>query len=247
MIIRYLLFISMFIFFIDSAKGQDPLESPIGVGLFRVSLNSPIPLYHSIDDKKAYDTIKFERVSDGDDKGIFVFHTKDTKLIPYLYYSGSSDLETDRLISHGLTYMVPKLVFKVTTKSENTVEVILNEKTGKRGVIKFDDQHKLYIEGKSYWGFSNPQDAWYLYEAWETYLKRIMYINISELIPGYEQPDGDLIRNLTLSSGYKVLEVKDEWMKIGQFQEDPKFPEEVWIKWNDGYKPLIQFVEEVYF
>ena len=228
-------------------KSQNKQGALIGIGLFRVSLNTPIPLYHSIHDNNAYDTINFAIVQDGEYKGKYEFRTKNAQLIPYTFYSGSSNAETESLKRFGLSYMAPVLSFKVSTKYKNAVEVYINEETAEKSVIKFDNQHQLYLKGEPYWGTNNRKTSWYLYETWHNYLKRLMSIQTDDTTTiAYDRPNGKIIRGFkTLSDYNKVKEVKGDWIRVGQFDDEQKSTKKIWIKWNNGYKPTIKFIEEI--
>ena len=220
-------------------------EKTIGIGRLQVSLNCDIPLYHS-ETGLVVDTLRFSRIDSGDDKGKYNTTTK-FQLNPIKYYAGDSDIEANENISSGLTYIVPNLAFKVLRCTEDGYEIVVNEELFETAIIKNDDKHTIYTQGKAYWprGRSGEIDeVWFLYETWENYLKRLFYIYISGQ-KLYNKINGKEIKS-KYNSG-KVIEVKGNWAKIKFNPFDDSGKQTAWLQWTDGKTILVGMISEVYF
>ena len=219
-------------------------EQTIGIGRLQVSLNHDIPLY----DAKtglSVDTIKFSVIESGKDEGKFVKTTSFFALKPMEFYVGDSKIEAYESINWGLVYFAPNLAFRVLQRSDNEFLVVLNEKTFETAIIKNNTTHKLYTLGRPYWNMthnsSSSDEVWFLYETWETYLKRLMYVGI-EGNKLYDNINGNEINSSENFWGVVVVEVKGHWAKL---QDEEK--RVMWVKWTDGKKFLIEPVVEIYF
>lgn len=225
----------------------------IGIGRLQVSLNCNIPIYINLDELAPYDTIKFSREKIGEKKGKFKIQTNTSlNIAPLNYWAGDSDKEKEQNINHGLVYFAPALAFKVLKYNENKFEIVVNEKTNKTVVIRTDEHHVLYQTGKPYWEMSHnsssSDEKWFLYETWDTYLKRMYRIRIPDKLKMYDSYKGN---ELDKAFEYgTVVEVNGEWVKIKQLRRGLKKNEilkTVWIKWTDGRKIMIGLIEAIYY
>jgi len=227
-------------------------EPSIGIGILEVSLNRDIPLYRDFDSAEPFDRLGFSEVEEGNDKGKFLIDTTDSlDLKPFKYYPGDSEDETNANISRGLTYVVPKLIFKVLEQKGETYCVVLNEETFETAVIKRDRSWILYLKGEEpYWWtqhFKAPEGtAWLLYETWEEYLSRVIFVSLNPSIKVYDSPGGKEISKDPIRAG-RVTEMSGNWMKLGERMYDtPESAKTGWVRWTDGVQLLVRPVAEVY-
>lgn len=229
------------------------VDSTVGIGLLQASLNRDIPLYYDMDSKKAFDTIRFSVAQDGEQKGKFRMTTTDSlDLKPYTYYPGDSEEEGRQHVNSGLVYFGPHLTFKVINEQEGNYQVMINEETLETAVIKRDESRVLHLEGKPYWVMSHssgPEDnSWFLYETWEAYLKRVMYVYVDRFNNVvYDSPDGNLIEKDPLEYG-RIEEISGEWSRLEYPPRHSSAAKKTgWVRWTDGKKLLISPVAEVYY
>lgn len=238
------------------ASGQ--VKSPqvaaptVGIGRLQVSLNDSIPLYHSANDIRAFDTLVFSKISDGADRGRFTMSTKSgISIVPYSFSSGDSYAEAAANVEAGLAYHHPVLVFRVVSLVKGGFEVVVNEKTFETAIIKKDRKHTLYTNGTPYWSLNHSSEAvdsaWFLFETWANYLKRLTAIKVTD--PKlYDNPDGKLILSPTGELSFQVVYTIEEWVKVqltGEQKDGVR--DEVWLRWTDGKNLLVTPIEEVYY
>ena len=240
--VKIILFWIITLLSVNISRAQD---KTIGVGLLQVSLNHDIPLYH----KKTgvcIDTLKFSRVKSGKQEGKFAITTK-LPFKPMDYYEGDSKEEGSRNTDVGLVYFAPSLSFRVLKRSNKKYLVVLNEDSFETAVIKKDDIHKLYTLGEPYWNMSHnsssSDEIWFLYETWDTYLKRMMYVSTkgSKL---YDSINGTEVTGR--GDYWQVVKIKGNWAKVVERKGSPN-SKIAWVQWTDGKKLLIRPVSEVYF
>lgn len=250
-----ILFITLFVLCsFHHTNAQRKVKATIGIGLLEVSLNHDIPLYRDAKATEAFDTLRFLVT----ESGVFQINTgHGLKLRPISHYQGDTKDEGYSRWAHGLTYLAPRLVFTVVDLTEDGYQIVLNEKTRTSAIIKNDSYHKLYTVGESYWNTSHhsgPMDeAWFLFETWETYLKRLMYVElVNEGIPaeiydtiGGVSLDVEFHRNEAI-----VTELNGYWARIEEKRSDENHrrkPQKGWIRWTDGKKVRVRTIESVYF
>lgn len=252
-----LLLIALLLLIASGVMAQNkPLQSvdpTIGIGRLQISLNDSIPLYKSADDIRAFDTLVFSRIADGADRGKFTMSTK-TKLniAPFVFQPGDSYDEAAANVAAGVAYHHPVLIFKVTSLVKGGFEIVINDKTFETCVIKKDRKHTLYTNGTPYWTLNHSSEAsasaWFLYEAWSNYLKRLVAVNVVN--PKiYDNPEGSLILLPEGNISFQPVYVIEQWLKVrltGKQQKDG-IRDEVWIKWTDGKNLLVTPIEEVYY
>ena len=233
-------------------KPLQRVEPTIGVGRLQISLNDSIPLYKSAEDIRAFDTLVFSRVTDGVDKGKFIMSTK-TKvdILPYSFYPGDSYDDAVAKVKAGSAYHHPVLVFKVANLVKGNFEIVLNEKTFQTCVIKKDKKHTLYTNGTPYWSLNHSSEqtdpAWFLYESWANYLKRLTAVRIVNPMI-YDDPDGKLILTPEGDLSFQVVYTIEQWLKVrltGEQKDGVR--DEVWVRWTDGQNLLVTPIEEVYY
>jgi len=244
--VKILLFVIITLLLVNISKAQN---KTIGIGRLQVSLNHDIPLY----DKETglcIDTMKFSIIKSKKDKGKYTTTTK-LPFKPMEYYAGDSEKEADENRGIGLIYFAPHLSFRVLKHSNNEYIVVLNEDTFETAIIKNDTVHKLYTLGKPYWNMSygsghyggNPDESWFLYETWGTYLGRMMYVS-TDGCKLYNGINGKKINSEVNS--WTVMEVKGNWAKVVERKNSPNL-EIAWVQWTDGEKFLIRRVSELYY
>lgn len=208
------------------------------IGRLQVSLNYDIPLYRDAESTQPFDTIKFS-VTPADNLTLSPQEYKIStnhklKLRPLLHQAGGA-----------------KLVFKVVDLVKDGYQVVLNEESFATAVIKNDEYHKLYKRGNQSWDLAHRSDeneeAWFLFETWEVYLKRLAHIESKG-----EEKDLNVFDSideskpsLQLGKGI-VREVNGHWARI----EEPKTDSDEstprrsgWVRWTDGRQLLISPVE----
>lgn len=241
---------------INAQEEAQPLQvvSPtIGIGRLQISLNDSIPLYRTADDIRAFDTLTFAKFADGVNKGKFTMATTaNLNIVPYSFHPGSSYDEAVANVKAGLAYVHPTLVFKVTKLVNGGFEIVLNERSFETCVIKKDKEHTLYTNGKPYWSLNHSSEvlapAWFLYESWANYLKRLAAIKATN--PKlYDSPGGKLVLSPRGELSFQVVHAIEQWLKIRLTGEQMKdgVRDEVWIRWTDGRNLLITPVEEIYY
>ncbi len=128
------------------AQGKSlQVEPTVGVGRLQISLNDSIPLYKSVDDIRAFDTLVFSRATDGVNRGKFTVATQAKHdVVPFIFQPGDSYSEAAAHIEAGLAYQHPVLVFRVISLVKGGFEIALNEKTFETCVIKKEKTHALH-------------------------------------------------------------------------------------------------------
>ena len=220
-------------------------EKSIGIGRLQVSLNSDIPLYHT-ETGRLVDTIRFSIIDEGGYKGKFNTTTK-YAFAPMKYYAGDSEMEAAGNINSGLTYFVPELTFRVLKCVENGYEIVLNEELFETAIIRNDDKHKLYTVGKPYWAWTkfDADEAWFLFETWDAFLKRAVRVHLREQ-KLYDEIDGKEFEDDEIHPE-KITDVKGNWIKIRAFASDSTGRRKTaWVQWTDGKELLIGLTMEVF-
>jgi hypothetical protein len=237
-----------------SAQGKSlqTIDPTIGTGRLQVSLNDQIPLYKSVNDIQAFDTLIFTKITDGVDKGKFTITTKSNlDILPYSFHPGDSYDEAAAHLEAGLAYIHPTLAFRVTNLVKGSFEIVLNEQSFETCIIKKDRNHTLYTNGTPYWTLNHSSEAtdsaWFLYESWSSYLKRLTAISVTN--PKlYDNPDGKLILSPKGDLSFQVVYTIEQWLKVlltGEQKDGVR--DEVWLRWTDGRNLLVTPIEEVYY
>lgn len=227
---------------------------PIGIGLLEANTTYPIPLFKNEHDSIPTEILQFKTDKNGVTKLIAKLDVK-----PYEMFGGESHKQGRMSVSMGITRLSPVLKFRVIDSTQNTFTIITNEKTGQAFLIKKDIQNAYYETIKQFeenncigcpGSHHNPR--WYIFETWERYLKRVEYIEKSNMVI-YDQPEGKIIFE---NSGNKFLpfvisEVKGDWIKLKkgfgrEFNFDDTVNYEGWTQWKDGNKILIKITEHSY-
>lgn len=251
----------LFVLLLSCASGSHSIyaqklmksEPTIGIGLLQVSLNRDIPLYKTSKSKKAFDSLSFNVVAEGKDKGKFRMATgNNLDLKPYTFYEGDSEEEARGNINMGLVYFAPSLVFRVLERIENKKYsgylIVLNEESLENAFVKDDEFHHLYLKGKPYWEMdhnSGENDSpWFLYETWKGYLKRLYSVIVEKDTRIYKEINGNF-SILEEKKAFSIKEVKGEWAKVSQIGKDIEW--DGWIKWTDGVKLLMRPVTAIYY
>ena len=234
-------------------KSLQTVEPTIGIGRLQVSLNDSIPLYRSADDIRAFDTLVFSRITDGVDKGMFTISTKTKhKISPYVFEPGDSHSKATANIALGLAYHHPVLVFRVTSLVKGSFEIVLNESTFETCIIKKDKKHTLYTNGTPYWALNHSSEAsapaWFLYESWATYLKRLVAVSVNKP-KMYDNPNGKLVLTSDVGISFQPVYAIEQWLKVRLLAKEQKdgIRDDVWIRWTDGRKLLVTPIEEIYY
>lgn len=248
--VKILLFAIAILLSFSVSKAQN---KTIGIGRLQVSLNYDIPLYNK-ETGVSIDTIKFSIIESGEDEGKFITTTK-FSLKPIEYYAGDSKKEAESHVNDGLIYFAPCLSFRVLRDSNNEYEVVLNEESFETAIIKNDTIHKLYTVGEPYWNMShsnsryskNPNETWFLYETWDIYLKRMMFIS-TEGNKLYDNINGTEIDSRIID--WTVIKVTGDWAMLREREDSlnrGKRKQYAWVRWTDGEKFLINLYPEVYY
>ena len=248
---KILLLIITILLSVSISKAQN---KTIGIGRLQVSLNHDIPLYH-VKTGLCIDTIKFSIIESGEHEGKFIA-TTNLSFKPFAYYAGDSERETIMNVRMGLTYIAPSLAFRVLRYSKNEYVVVLNEESFETAIIKNDTMHKLYTLGEPYWDMKHnssrdgqsPDEIWFLYETWDTYLKRMMFVLIGTDNKLYDNINGKEI-NVAYSEilHWTVIKTKRNWAKVMEREYLGDKEQVAWIWWTDGEKFLIRLYPELYF
>src|SRR5664280_1408081 len=232
------------------AQKLEKVKPTIGIGRLQVSLNKEIPLYRNAKSALPFDTICFSVIESGAQKGEFSIHTKGSMTIkPIAYSHGDSEIEGRKNIDFGLVRFAPHLSFRVLKCFTAGYVIVINEDTYETVIIKKDKYHKEYFVGEPYWDDSHNSSTsdgiWFLYESWEVYLKRMMYITLKKGGNLYDKINGDIM-NIEFSSG-KVITLKKHWARIKVFPvKGNDQSETAWVKWTDGKKLNINAVAALY-
>ena len=127
--------------------------------------------------------------------------------------------------------------------------VLFNEAASKKAELRHDEAHKVYDVGEPYWNMrhhSGPDyEAWFLFETWETYLTRMMYVRVPES-DVYDSPKG---KKITIDiDGGRVTEMDGKWIRIvRKFYDGHESEVSGWVRWTDGRQMLVKPVAEVYY
>ncbi|WP_143166717.1 hypothetical protein [Pedobacter caeni] len=229
-------------------KQKEELVLPVtgtkmGIGLIHFNTNKPLMLYQSKTDTLPYDSIQFVARKTGLNKGRCDFRTKHLgdKLQPYILSEGDSDADAKSNINMGLIRFVPQLVFRVIDKTDDGVQVLINEKTYETSFVRVNPKKDLRINMDDNGGFFDPNfnqsriPDWFYYETWEQALKRAAFIDYDpkEL---YDKPNGKKIqKNETYQ--LKVDIVQDDWIRfVDNYTE--KF--HGWTRWKVKDSIIVQ-------
>lgn len=222
--------------FISCSAQNKPLEieteNPIGIGILEISSHQPLNIYLSRDLDKAFDTITFDQIYFGDNSGSVEINSRvlKTKLKPYSLHASSSSARSKKLISQGLGGYGATLKFTVIESNTKYFKVILNEATKEIGYIKIEESIK------------NQND----YESWEHYLQRVQMISVNDKTAIYDQPSGIEINAIDNQCYLKVVDVKNEWVKIkpaeGIVGNEKYQDNKGWIKWRNNNTIFIKII-----
>ncbi|MDR0659438.1 MAG: hypothetical protein LBG19_01270 [Prevotellaceae bacterium] len=234
------------------AKSLQTVDRTVGIGRLQISLNDSIPFYKSVEDIRAIDTLCFTKITDGIDKGRFTMSTLSKfDIVPFIFYPGNSYNEAAANVEAGRAYYHPVLVLRVINLIKGGFEVVLNENTFETCIIKKDKNHTLYTNGAPYWSLNHSREAadpaWFLYESWANYLKRLTAIQITN--PQlYDNPNGSLLISPDGKLSFQVVYTIGEWVKVRLTGEQPDgVRDEAWLRWTDGKNILVTPLEEVYY
>ena len=222
--------------FISCNAQNKPLEieseNPIGIGILEISSLQPLNIYLSRALDKAFDTITFDHIYFGDNSGSVEINSRvlKTKLKPYALHASSSSVRSKKLISQGLGSYGATLKFTVIEFNTKYFKVILNETTKEIGYIKIEES----IKNQKY------------YESWGHYLQRVQIIYVKDKIAIHDQPNGIEINAIDNQCYLKVVDVKNEWVKIkpaeGIVGNEKYQDKKGWIKWRNNNTIFIEII-----
>jgi hypothetical protein len=120
---------------------------------------------------------------------------------------------------------LPKIAIRAFYTDENVIVF---------DALKIDNGYKIFINGN--WKIVKFNKS-VVYEDWNTYIKRI-YVTANKQHPLYkESNEKSLVVNDNDKYSFKVLEVKQDWIKVECSKECEGCPENKilkgWIKWKD--------------
>ena len=235
-------------------KSLNLVEYPVsvGLGMFEVSFNLPVPLYRTENDITPFDTLTFRQ----DKNGVLQYETKCLKLFkPYKIYGGDSHEEARENINMGLVRFPPELAFRVIEANDSYYRVVIDEENFETVVIRKDSDYAELPQCRSLFGIDMPKDriykGYYAFETWEHLLKRAVFVDFHRInYAVYDAPDGNKIFENTNHNflPYNVTEVCGDWAKVKkgfgrEFNFDGIENAEGWVKWKDDTKILIGITE----
>lgn len=226
--------------------GLIKIEPTVGIGILQVSLNRDIPIYRDTDSAEAFDTLRFPVVKSGEDKGKFLIASG--RELGIDYFPGHSDKEAEQHVKMGLVGLGPHLSFPVVEERDGMYRVILNDRWD-TAVIRREDDRELYLRAAHWeWDHGNGtgQPSWFLYETWETHLKRMEYVSAD---PAYgelrDAPGGERIKRTGSVQG-RVAEMDGQWIRIEENPDDREDRPGLWVRWTDGVELFITPVAATY-
>lgn len=211
-------------------------------GIVTVSLDTPLPLYATSDDKEPYDNIIFSRVLSGKEKGSIAIKTKHLKsrLKPYQMTGGSSDAEGEELINVGLGPWPACLTFRVISSTPQYFEVLINDVSKETAYIKKEGRTLLNSQNENYSQVEEQQRKfqanYFVYETWPNFLKRCEYISITNY-DVYTAPNTKPLKRVVAGDYFKVVDVNGDWAKV--IKNDTP----IWILWRKNNKLTMVPVE----
>ena len=235
-------------------KSLNLIEYPVsvGLGMFEVSFNLPVPFYRTENDTIPFDTLTFRR----DKEGVWHYETKHLKSFkPYKIFGGDSYKAANDHISMGLVGFPPELAFRVIEANNSYYRVVIDEDSFETVVIRKDPDYAELPQCSSLFGIDMPKDrtykGYYAYEMWEHLLKRAEFVDFYRInYTVYDAPNGNKIfENTNLEFlPYNVIEVRGDWAKVKKgFGREFNFEgienAEGWVKWKDDTKILIGITE----
>jgi len=207
------------------------------------------------------DTIPFDKLRfsiDTSGKTLITTDFLKTNFNPYKFFQGDSYKEGQRHVNMGLVAYSPELTFRVVDTTENSFEVIINEKSIKTALIKKEKNGVYYTNendclsdmfGSNKNKF-NPK--WYIFETWERYLRRVEFITKDSLVI-FDKPNGEIIfENINRRFlPFKVVKVDGDWIKLEkdpqrEFNFDNTKNYDGWTKWRQNNRILIRIFEHTY-
>lgn len=254
-IYKHLVILLPMVLFLYNCEGQEKgMTKPIGIGLLTANTQSPLPLYKTEKDTTPVDVLKFKV----EKSGVTKFMTK-INLKPYELSIGDSHEAGKTNTRMGLIRFPPILRFRVVDSTDTFFKVITNEETLETLIIKRDNKNAYYISERERFDnncvncpSSKYNPAWYIFETWERFLKRVEFITKKDL-KIYDTPDGKIIfeNNNNAFLPFGVTEVKGEWIKLKkgfgrEFNFDDKKNYNGWTKWREGETMLIGITEHTY-
>jgi hypothetical protein len=207
-------------------------DNPIGIGILEIISHEPLNVYPSKVLDEVFDTITFDKIYFGDNSGSVEINSSilKTKLKPYALSASSSSQSSKKLISQGLGGYGTTLKFRVIESNAKYFKVILNETTKEIGYIKIEESPKKRHN----------------YESWEHYLQRVQMIHVNDKASIYDQPNGIKINVIDNQCYLKVVDVKNEWVKIkpaeGIVGNEKYQDKKGWIKWRNNNTIFIEII-----
>ncbi|MCL2072467.1 MAG: hypothetical protein FWH18_00945 [Marinilabiliaceae bacterium] len=235
-------------------KSLNLVEYPVsvGLGMFEVSFNLPVPLYRTENDTTPFDTLIFRQ----DKNGVLHYETKYLKSFkPYKISGGDSHEAAIAHINMGLVGFPPELAFRVIEANESYYRVVIDEESFETVVIRKAPDYVELPQCSSLFGVDMPKDrvykGYYAFETWEHLLKRAEFVDFYGVkYVVYDAPDGNKIfENTNLKFlPYNVTEVRGDWVKVKKgFGREFNFEgienAEGWVKWKNDTKILIGITE----
>lgn len=228
-------------------------ENLLGIGFLQISIHKPIPLYLTPESKTPFDAIEFVPKK-WREKGSYEIRTTVLKerLKPEKAYGGMSNKEGEESEQHGLIHFAPELMFRVVGATDTWFRVMINEETKETAVVRVDPGFRMYrsaAEMNHMPGFLLGEDGsrdCYLYETWETYLKRVESVRP---LDGkvYDRPD-DQSRTSHNRRWLNIVEVQGDWLRVGtpETARSDVEKEEGWIRWREGNDLKMLITEMAY-
>ncbi|MBC9929895.1 hypothetical protein [Chitinophaga qingshengii] len=224
----------------------------IGTGILQISFEPETPLYAHPDDTRPFDILKIEQ----DKNGSYIFQTGvlQKRFAPYQLFAGDTYESGRQHIRSGLAHFPPALKFRVVKATSQYFQVVINEQEKLTCFIRIHPHYALYqttAERASHLSSPTPDAHWYLYETWEHFLQRLIYVSVKPGIPFYDAPDGKKISLPKQEENqyccFKVGEVKGDWAQLLDRADYYKKKKPYgWVKWHNGITPNIHMTEVVY-
>ena len=213
----------------------------VGVGTLDLLSNPSTPLYCTENDAIPFDILTIETDAE---YGVLLFKTNRLKsLNPYKMNGGTKytheERESEWFRELGSMEII-ELKFRVVEATDNYFRVVVDERSFETVVIRK----------------TAADDVRFVYETWENFMLRAMFVEFIGDFAIYDQPDGKKIFEKTGEENrrefipFKVVEVSGDWAKVIVPWDKERFVgDEIadgWVKWKNDKEILVNITDFLY-